>query len=133
MNREIKYPSEETIHKLTKDLKLKGATRFTQDWEIEVAQMVQLQSYIEYYQKENLNLNEKATLMRIILVAYDDFCTMNLQEDVYGEVIKRILIQDYSSHEETIRYWLCIGQDLEDCFAITAFIRKIKENIVVPI
>ena len=71
--KEIKYPSGETIKKLTKELGLKKTSEFTQDWEYEVADANQLAAYIEYYQRNSLNINERATLMRIILESYNDY------------------------------------------------------------
>lgn len=127
MSKELKYPSKETIAKLTKRLQLEGVNDFTQDWEYEVANAEQLQSYIEYYQKANLNVNEKTTLMRIILEAYNDFVALNVQECKYQNVIKQLLCYDYTIHEGTINYWSCEGEDLENCFAITAFVRSIKD------
>ena len=44
MSKELKYPSKETITRLTKELQLKGADDFTQDWECEVANAEQLQN-----------------------------------------------------------------------------------------
>ena len=127
MSKELKYPSKETIIRLTKELQLEGADEFTQDWECEVANAEQLQSYIEYYQKEKLNVNEKSTLMRIILEAYNDLVAFNTQECMYQNMIKHMLQHDYSIHEETIRYWSCEGEDIENCFAITAFVRSISD------
>ena len=124
--KELKYPSSETINKLTKELKLEGADEFTQDWECEVANVNQLPEYIEYYQSKNLNINEKTTLMRIILEAYNDYVVLENEEDVYGEVIKEFLKRDYSIYEETIKYWACEGEELDDCFAITPFIRNMN-------
>ena len=43
--KEIKYPSGETIKKLTKELGLKKTSEFTQDWEYEVADANQLAAY----------------------------------------------------------------------------------------
>ena len=55
MSKELKYPSQETIIRLTKELQLEGADDFTQDWECEVANVEQLQSYIEYYHRTKLD------------------------------------------------------------------------------
>lgn len=126
MGKEMKYPSKKTITRLTKELQLEVTNNFTQDWECEVANVEQLQTYIEYYQKNKLNVNEKATLMRIILEAYNDFVTLNTQECMYRDIIKQLLENDFSIHEETVKYWSCEGEDLENCFTITGFIRSIK-------
>lgn len=127
MSNELRCPSKETIIRLTKELQLKGSDEFSQDWEYEVADAEQLQSYIDYYQNEKLNVNEKATLMRIILEAYNDLVTLDAQECMYQNMIKQLLQHDYSIHEETVQYWSCEDEDLENCFGITGFVRSIRE------
>lgn len=124
--KELKYPSKETIYKLTKDLKLKGINEYTQDWEYEVADVTQLAEYIKYYEYSNLNVNEKTTLMRIILEAYNDYIILEETKDNYGEKIELLIKKDYSIFSEIIKYWSCGNEKLEDCFAITPFIRSLK-------
>lgn len=129
MNEEIKYPSKETIEKLTKDLELTGADEFSQDWECEVANVDQLPELIKFYTKNKLNKNEKSTLMRIILEAYNDLINNTQGEDRVGEIIENLLINDSNIHEENIKYWSCENDSLEDCFAITPLIRKVRDRI----
>lgn len=130
MNKELQYPSRETICRLTKELGLEGATEYTQDWECEVANMDQLSKYINYYKTEQLNLNEKATLMRIILESYNDYIEMHIKEDKYGEVIKYLLESEYHIHQGTIKPWGCENDNLENCYAITPFIRTIRDRML---
>lgn len=129
MNRELLYPSKETICRLTKELELKSATKYTQDWECEVANIDQLPEYVNYYKTQQLNINEKSTLMRIILEAYNDYIEIHYKEDEYGKLIKDLLESEYFIHQETIKYWGCEDDDLEDCFAITPYIRTIRDGI----
>lgn len=127
--KELKYPSKETIHKLTKDLKLQGINKYTQDWEYEVANVNQLSDYLKYYQANNLNVNEKTTLMRIILEAYNEYILFEKQKDkkdTYGDKIEFLIKKDYSIFGEIIEYWSCSDEKLEDCFAITPFIRNLQ-------
>ena len=124
---ELKYPSKETIKRLTTELRLEGADEYTPDWEYEVANVNQLPDYINFYRNSELNFNEKATLMRIILEAYNDYISLGNEEDVYRKSIKKILKKDYLIHKDTIMYWSCGNEDLADCFAISSFIRKIQE------
>ncbi|MBP3610798.1 MAG: hypothetical protein J6J42_10755 [Lachnospiraceae bacterium] len=126
MGKELRYPSKETINRLTNELKLIGTDKYTQDWEYEVANVERLQDYIEYYQKEDRNSNEKVALMRIMLEAYNDYVIMNPNEIMYWNTIKQLLEQDFCIHSETIKYWSCEEEELENCFAITAFVRTIK-------
>ncbi len=125
MMNELKYPSKETIDKLTRNLNLKGADEFTQDWEYEVADVSQLSDYVDYYEKNDLNLNEKATLMRMILESYNDFLIVEKGEDIFRERIKKILKKDTSIHNDTLEYWLCNDEETDGCFAITPFIKEI--------
>lgn len=69
-------------------LGLEGVTEYTQDWECEVANIDQLPKYINYYKIKQLNLNEKITLMRIILKSYNDYIEMNYNKDEYGGKLK---------------------------------------------
>ena len=124
---ELKYPSKETIKRLTTELRLEGADEYTQDWEYEVANVNQLPDYINFYRNSELNFNERATLMRIILEAYNDYINPENEEDVYRDTIKEFLKKDYLIHRDTIMYWSCGNDDLADCFAISSFIRKIQE------
>lgn len=65
--------------------------------------------------------------MRIILEAYNDLVVLNTQECKYQNVIKQLLHYDYTIHEGTINYWSCEGEALENSFAITAFVRSIRD------
>ena len=125
--KELKYPSKETIKRLTEELNLKGADKYTQDWECEVANVDQLSDYIKFYRNSELNLNEKSTLMRIILEAYNDYISFGNEEDLYGEFIKEILESEYYIHKESITYWSCGNEDLSDCFDISSFMRTLQE------
>lgn len=130
MNDELLYPTEITIKKLTKALNLTGAYEHTQDWEIEVADYKQLSEYIEYYKNTELSINEKTTLIRIIMVAYDDyFSIVGKDETVYWTKIKSILKRDYYLHKDTIRYWALWDEDVEDGFSITELVRELDKEI----
>lgn len=125
---ELRYPSKATIDRLTRDLNLEGADEFTQDWECEVSNVGHLSEYVNYYENAKLNVNEKTTLMRIMLEAYNDYINLENKKDIFGDVIKNFLIRDFFIHRETIKYWSCDDEPLEDCFAITAFIRELGKN-----
>lgn len=127
MTNELKFPLKETIDKLARDLNLKGADGFTQDWEYEVVDVDQLSVYVDYYEKNDLNFNEKTMLMRMILEAYNDFLTLKKGNDIFRERIKKFLKMDASIFNEILEYWLFEDADTDDCFAITPFIREICE------
>lgn len=125
---ELKYPSKGTIERLTQELKLKGADKYVQDWECEVVNVNQLPDYISFYSNNILNLNEKSTLMRIILEAYNDYVSLGNYNETFEKSIEEFLKKDYAIHKDTIAYWLCEECDLDDYFAITPFMREFKNN-----
>lgn len=124
----LEYPSKKTIESLTNDLKLKSVDDFTQDWECEVVDVAKISEYLSYYKMSTLNRNEKITLIRLILEAYNDYICLEREEDLYGKEIESILNSDYNTHEATIKYWSCESEELENCFAITPFVRRIISN-----
>ena len=68
--------------------------------------------------------------MRIILESYNDYIGMHYKKDEYGEIIKSFLEREYHIHQETIKHWSCENDNLENCYAITPFIRTIRDRIV---
>lgn len=61
---ELKYPSKETIKRLTLELRLKDTDEYTQDWDYEVTNVNQLPDYIDFYKNNQLNLNEKSSMTK---------------------------------------------------------------------
>ena len=78
----LEYPSKKTIERLTNDLKLKSVDDFTQDWECEVVDVAKISEYLSYYKMSTLNRNEKITLIRLILEAYNDYICLEREEDL---------------------------------------------------
>ncbi|MBQ7776515.1 MAG: hypothetical protein IJ379_11410 [Lachnospiraceae bacterium] len=129
-NAELECPTAETKARLTRDLNLKEADAFMQDWEYEISNVAQLEDYVNYYRDNELNANEKSTLMRIILDAYNFYVyEVEAQEDIYKETIRGFLIKDYSVQKPNIIYWACGEEDLEDCFYISPLIREIRDKM----
>lgn len=123
---ETRYPTIETMNRLKQDLNLKGDHKYIQDWEIEVADVEQLSQYIDYYKNARLNKNEKATLMRIILEAYNECFAV---KNNYEETIREFLQRDYLIHKEVIEYYSDEGEeDPDNWFYITPFVRSIKKQ-----
>lgn len=130
MSKELQYPCKETIDRLVKDLHLNHVNQYTQDWEIEVVNSDYLSEYIEYYNSQSLNYNEKSTLMRIILEAFNQYYIVNIKDDQYWSLIEKNIITDYYIHKDTVQYWCCDGEELDDSFAITYLVRNIKKKMV---
>ena len=121
------YPSSEAIKKLTKELKL--GDNYSQDWEYEVTDPDRLDEFIRHYHCGQLSDVEKFTLMLLILASYDDWLCVRHHGVDYWEDIKKILIQDEALHRNTVKYWSCEGNNIEDCFSITPLIRSLKTEL----
>lgn len=121
------YATKNTIKRLARDLNLSRGDINTQDWEYEVADSKKLDEFLAYLTKNELNSNERQTLMQVILESYNDYVTEFGYNNDYSKKIKMIIQKDISIYKDIIWYWSCGEEDLEDCFAITSFMRGINE------
>ncbi len=48
--------------------------------------------------------------------------------ETYSKTLQEILVNEFLIFEDIIDYWSCKQDELEDCFYITEFIRKIKQE-----
>lgn len=127
----IRYTTKETIESLCKKLKLPKPHEYSQDWEDEVMDSQRIEEFIEYYQKETMNEDEKFTLMVIIINSCDDALSNGSLDMESWKKVKAFLINDRDIHKETIDYWSAEEiEDVEDCFIITPLIREIKKEII---
>lgn len=121
--------SNKVIEKLAKELNLPKGDRFTQDWEYEVADYGKTGVFLEYYKNNKLNADEKQTLMRLILESYNDYVGESGYKDNYSNELRDILQKESTLYHDIIEDWACVGEDWEDCFAITPLIREIRKVI----
>ncbi|WP_339293166.1 hypothetical protein MKY48_13635 [Paenibacillus sp. FSL W8-0187] len=125
-----KYADKESIESLIKKLHLSPFTPFSQDWEYTSADSSRVNEFITYYEKNKLNNKEKFTLMIVIISSFDDYLSKGIgTEDIkIWNRIKQNILKDYKLHINTIIYWALEENDLEDCFAVTPYIREILEQ-----
>lgn len=121
--------SNKVIEKLAKELNLPKGDRFTQDWEYEVADSGKTGVFLEYYKNNKLNADEKQTLMRLILESYNDYVGESGYKDNFSNELRDILQKESTLYHDIIEDWACVGEDWEDCFAITPLIREIRKDI----
>ena len=100
-----------------------------QDWQYEVADAARVEEFLIYYENNCLSLNEKITLMELILESYNDYVTGNSENPVVSERLCQVLQKESKLFSNTIEYWSCGNDDLEDCFAITPLVRKVKAGL----
>ncbi|BFT70082.1 hypothetical protein [Paenibacillus sp. P36] len=124
-----KYVTREAIESLVKKLSLPKLEPFTQDWEYEVADDTRIDEFLSCYESLTLNEEEKFALMIVIIGSLNDAIEKEDVSDSIMRKAKELLLKDIAIHTNTILYWSLESEDLEDCFAITPFIRCVKESI----
>lgn len=126
----IRYTTKETIESLCRKLKLPKPHEYSQDWEDEVMDSQRIEEFIECYQKQTMNKDEKFTLMVIIINSCDDALSNGSLDMESWRKVRVLLLNDRDIHKETIDYWSAEEiEDVEDCFAITPLIREIKKEM----
>ena len=119
------------VKKFCEELHLPKPHAFCQDWEIEVADLLRIQEFINYYQEKKLNNREKEVLMEIIINSCDDALQNGTLNENNWRKVAEILIVDRDIHDKTIDYWILEDvEDKEECFVITPLIRRVKEEIM---
>jgi len=93
---------------------------------LEVADPTRVGEFLEAYDSDLFNNDDRSVLMQTILESYGTAFTDGLARPEDWETISYYLNRDRQIHEDTIRRWAMIDEpDLENCFAITPLIRKL--------
>ncbi|MGF0470739.1 hypothetical protein ACQQ6W_13975 [Lysinibacillus fusiformis] len=120
------YVTKSAIDGLVKKVKLPAPDEFTQDWEYEVSDSSRITKLLYDYENIELNKEEKFALMIIIISSFNDAIVEGEAEEDSASLIRYHLLQDISIHRNTIYYWSMLDEDdLENCHAVTAFVREI--------
>ncbi|CAH1228458.1 MULTISPECIES: hypothetical protein [Paenibacillus] len=129
MENSPKYITKSARESLIEKLGLPEPDEFCQDWHYIVADTSRIEEFLAFYDNNLLNIEEKFALMVIIVASYNDYLSENEFSPLIWKRIKNLLEEDRQVHVNTILYWSLEGEDLEDCFAITRFMREIEANI----
>jgi len=124
-----KYLKKEAIENLNKKLVLPDLGPYSQDWEYELADSSKLIEFVTYYDKSILTIDEKFALMALIISSLDDYLSEGKLSDHLCDKVKYLLHKDFEIHKNKIIYWALEEVNvLEDCFAVTPFMREILEK-----
>ncbi|WP_256706780.1 hypothetical protein [Paenibacillus sp. FSL R7-0337] len=129
MNNNPKYVSKSARESLIEKLGLPEPDEFCQDWHYIVADSSRIDEFLEFYEKNLLNIEEKFALMVIIVGSFNDYLSENDFSLMIWNRIKNLLEEDKQIHVNTILYWSLEGENLEDCFPITRYLRDIEVSI----
>ncbi|AYH04256.1 hypothetical protein [Pectobacterium parmentieri] len=120
------------INNICNDLGLPIGDDFTQDWAYELSDEYRteewLDKYITAYLNNGYSVNSKNELMTLCLDVTNDLLSAGISV-INATIIKVLsaLIDNYQQHVDLINYWSLDDEPLEDCFALTPEIRKLKK------
>lgn len=124
-NNAPKYVTKAARESLIARLGLPEPDEYCQDWEYLVADSSRIEEFLEYYERNHLNIEEKFALMVIIVASFDDSLSENDFRPTIWSRIRKNLEEDIQIHTNIILYWSLEGETLEDCFAITGYMREV--------
>ncbi|AFI88495.1 hypothetical protein F6Q07_22910 [Pectobacterium parmentieri] len=120
------------INNICNDLGLPIGDNFTQDWAYELSDEYRteewLDKYITAYLNNGYSVSSKNELMTLCLDVTNDLLSTGTSV-INATIIKVLntLIDNYQQHVDLINYWSLDDEPLEDCFALTPEIRKLKK------
>lgn len=115
-----------SIEKLTEALAL-PATGLEQDWEAELADPSRVSDFLAAYHTLPLTPDDKIALMALMLASADLYIGAQSSVPEEWERIAALLAIERDLHRETIRYWVCEGdEDPEAWFHLTPLVRDVN-------
>jgi len=116
-----RFITEEAIQRLNARLNIRE-DQYSQDWEFEVSESNRLPEYLDIYENELTDEDDKFALMWLIIQAVDG---PDMDEAMWSRV-REHLKADFSLHQWTVCYWCNLDEeDLEHCFDITPRLREL--------
>ncbi len=121
----MRHPTRKAIDKFNKILNLNEKPDM-QDWEIECADPSRVKEFIECYNSETENDDERFTLMAIILGSFEEYHGTTPPSDETWQMIKKILTKDILIHKDHIEYYQFPDAKNEDeMFPISHLMRQL--------
>lgn len=128
----IKYPSSLSEEKLAKRLGLYWDNTI-QDWELVVSDFGRINDFLNLYQKELYDDDDKFTLMGLIVSSFDNgISNFNVETETNWRICKAILENECYLHYSIIKYWSLLEEkDTKNVFSITPYMREIWDKVEV--
>ncbi|MEO3946412.1 hypothetical protein [Gorillibacterium sp. CAU 1737] len=105
------------------------ANQIGADWEYVAADENRLDEFLRVYEQEELTVDEKFTLMIIIVSSYEEWLRMkktDKEKDEWPRIVAH-LEHEYKIHRNTVKYWSVLEEsDLEDVYRVTPQMREIE-------
>ena len=116
----IRSPNGNSEQKLAKRLGLHW-DKTDQDWELIASDYKRVKEFLNLYQNELDNDEDKFTLMGLIISSFDDSTSYSeKQVPEYWDICKTILEKECFLHYSIIEYWSLLENEPDNLFAIWA-------------
>ena len=99
-----------------------------QDWDLIMANSERVEQLLNWYEKENLNDDEKNILMQLIVASYDDKLNEGESEPEEEARLAVFLERDIEIHKDIFEYWARLHEPEDEGWEITTMLRKIWFN-----
>ena len=120
-----RYTTRAAIDRLNLRLQL-SPDKYCQDWEIELADSLRVEEFVDIYETESLDDDERFALMALIVASFEDVLSENPEKQDCWPRISQALHSQFDLHSYTVSYWAAPGADLKDgCFSITPLMREV--------
>jgi hypothetical protein len=121
------------IKRLCADLGLPGGDTSAQDWEYQLGDEYRTEPdvyrYLKAYDAPGYGHAERTVLVRLIFDVVDGL--LGEDEEAGQRAWSRVretIGERFAAHEDVVEYWSVIGHDLDDAFALTPFVRELRER-----
>ncbi|MCR9141059.1 MAG: hypothetical protein NXI24_02220 [bacterium] len=122
----MRHPTRAAIDRFNSEFRLTEDPHM-QDWEIECANPERVEEFTRYYVENNLDDDEKFTLMALILGSFEEYCESASPAEGLWRRIKNLLIQDHEIQKTHIVYYQCReSNDEAEFFSISKRMREIQ-------
>lgn len=106
------WPLRAPTYAARKELATRFALPFAedmQDWEWEVADAERFDEFIDAYRSENLNDDERFSLMELLIQCTEDMGPQSSYDAVWS-TIEPLLLSRPDIHRSTVAYWACLHE-----------------------
>jgi hypothetical protein len=115
------------IVRLTVALRLR-VTEGGQDWPLEVADSDRIAEFLDFYEHESLDDQERYHLMELIVASLEEHLQGHQKDPVLIARFQRHFTNSFDAHSDTAEYFAGVGTTGGSHFAITPLMRQIWEE-----
>jgi hypothetical protein len=97
------------------------------DWELEVADWTRTAEFLDYYETQPLDDEERYELLELIIASFDEHLQFHGPDERMTARVRRHLIESFEEHRSTVEYWACLGKPETAGWPVTPLMREVWE------